>query len=114
MKRFISAFGLLGLVGCFLPLALGVSLFELRHLAGGWDVWLVLAAFAVPAYVGASTSEGEGTAAVVGTVSFGYLAYKLGTDVLDLVFHASIGGIMIGVATVAGLASSLIALSRRS
>ena len=111
MKRFIFAFGLLGLVGCFLPLALGVSLFELRHFDPGWQVWLMIAAFAVPTYVGWSRSEGERAAAIVGTASFGYLTYKLGTSVFDLVLHASIGGIMIGVATVAGLASSLLALS---
>jgi hypothetical protein len=113
MKRFIFAFGLLGLIGCFLPLTLGVSLFDLRHFDPGWQVWLMIAAFALPTYVGASRSESDQVAAVVGTASFGYLTYKIGTDIFDLVLHASIGGIMIGVATIAGLASSLLALSAR-
>lgn len=111
MKRFILAFGALGLVGCFLPLIAGLSWFDIRHLDAGWTVWLVLAAFALPAYVGASRSENEAAAALVGTASFGYLAFKFGTGVFDLVFHASIGGIMMGVAVIGGLAASLLALS---
>jgi hypothetical protein len=108
VKRFILGFGLLGLLGCFLPLAMGLSLFDLRHFEHGWHVWLVLASFAVPAYVGAT--ESDKTAGVVGSVAFGYLAYKFGTGVFDLVFHASIGGLMIGVAVILGLATSVMAL----
>jgi hypothetical protein len=111
MKRIIFGFGVLGLIGCFLPLMVGLSWFELRHFDQGWTVWLVVAAFALPTYVGAARSEGESAAALVGTACFGYLTYKFGTDVFDLVLHASIGGIMMGVAVIGGLASSLLALS---
>jgi hypothetical protein len=86
------------------------SPFDLRHFDPGWQVWLMISAYAVPTYVGATRSESDRTAAIVGTAAFGYLAYKLGTSVFDLVLHASIGGIMIAVATFAGLASSLLAL----
>jgi hypothetical protein len=113
MKRSIFAFGLLGLIGCFLPLTLGVSLFEMRSFDPGWSVWLVIAAYAVPTLVGGSRSESERVAAIAGTVSFGYLAYKFGTGVFDLVVHGSIGGIMMGIAVVGGLASSLLALSSK-
>jgi hypothetical protein len=112
VKRIILAFGVLGLVGCFLPLALGVSFFDLRHFEHGWHVWLVLAAFTLPTFVGAT--ESDKSAAIAGTVSFGYLAYKFGTGLWDLVFHASIGGIMIGVAVIAGLAASLLTLAASS
>ncbi|HSD89403.1 MAG TPA: hypothetical protein VLB44_17860 [Kofleriaceae bacterium] len=112
MKRFILLFGILGLLGCFLPLVLGMSLFDMRHFEGNsWHVWLVIAAFAVPAYVGAAHAESDRVAAGVGALSFGYLAFKFGTGVFDLLFHASIGGIMMGVAVIGGLASSLLALA---
>ena len=111
MKRLILAFGALGLLGCFLPVALGLSWFDMRHFDQGWTVWLVLAAFALPAYVGAARGESDRTAAIVGTACFGYLAYKFNTDVVDLLFHASIGGILMGVALIGGLASSLLALA---
>lgn len=111
MKRLILTFGILGLVGCFLPLVAGVSWFDMRHFDQGWTVWLVVAAFALPTYLGAARNESDRTTAIAATACFGYLAYKFGTGVLDLVFHASIGGIMMGVALVGGLASSLLALS---
>lgn len=107
MKRFILGFGLLGLIGCFLPLAVGISLFDLRHFDHGWQIWLVLASFAASTFVGAT--ESNKTAGIVGSVAFGYLAYKFGTGVFDLVIHASIGGKMLGIATIGGLASSVIA-----
>ena len=111
VKRFIFGFGLLGLIGCFLPLALGLSLIDMRHFDSGWHVWLILAAFALPTYVGAAKSEGDAAAAVVGTASVGYLFYKFGFHgTFDLVFHASIGGIMMGAATLVGLTLSLLAL----
>lgn len=109
MKRSIFAFALLGLVGCFLPLLPGLSLFDMRHLDHGWSIWLVLAAFAVPTFVAAST-EADRVAAIVATAGFSYLTYKFGTGVYDLIVHASIGGIMMGVAIVGGLASSVFAL----
>ena len=108
MKRLILTFGLLGLVGCILPLGGGVSLFDLRVF--DWHVWLVIFAFALPTYVGLSKTEGNMAAAVVGTASFGYLMYRFGTHVFDLAFHGSIGGLCIALATVLGLASSLLAL----
>jgi hypothetical protein len=111
MKRSIFAFAVLGLVGCFLPLTAGLSWFDIRHLDAGWTVWLVLAAFALPTLVSASRSETDRTAAIVGLVSFGYLTYKFRTGVLDLVLHGSLGGIMMGIAVVGGLACSLLAFA---
>jgi hypothetical protein len=109
MKRVIFLFGLIGLVGCFLPLGFGMSFFELRHFAD-WTVYLMLAAYALPTIVGASKSESDGAAAMVGLASFGYLAYKVRTDVFDLLFHSSIGGIFMAVGLIGGLAASLIAV----
>ena len=111
MKRSIFGFALLGLVGCFLPLMAGASWFDMRHFDAGWTVWLVVAAFALPAFIGASRDESDRTAAIVGAACFGYLIYKFRTGVFDLVVHASIGGIMMGVAVIGGFACSLLVLS---
>src|SRR5262245_42065029 len=89
MKRSILAFGVLGLVGCFLPLVAGVSWFELRHLDESWTIWLVMAAFAFPALSGASRSAADRVAALVGTACFGYLAFKFRGGVFDLIVHGS-------------------------
>ena len=110
MKRIISIFAVLGLVGCFLPLVPGISLFDLRHAGEGWHVWIVLAAFALPAWVGMAASESERVAALIGTASFGYLVYKFGSGVFDLVVHASLGGMLMGVAIIGGLFTSALGL----
>ncbi|NVB81964.1 MAG: hypothetical protein HOV81_26520 [Kofleriaceae bacterium] len=111
MKRFMLAFGLLGLVGCFLPLLPGISFFDLRHFDAGWTVWAVIGAFALPAYVGGIQGTADRSALFASVGCFGYLAYKFGTGVFDLVFHGSIGAIMMGVAIIGGLASSALALA---
>ena len=114
MKRSISAFGVLGLIGCFLPLVAGVSWFDMRHFDAGWTIWLVMAAFALPAFVGASRSETDRVAAILGTACFGYLTYKFRTGVFDLVIHGSLGGIMMGIAVIGGLTTSLLVLAASS
>jgi hypothetical protein len=108
VKRSILLFGLVGIVGCFLPMLLGMSWFEMRRFDEGWSVWLVMAAFALPTFVAAGADTNR-LAAIVGTASFGYLAFKFGTGVFDLLLHTSIGGILMGVSVVGGLASSVLA-----
>lgn len=112
MKRTISVLAIVGLIGCFLPLQLGISLFDLRAADGGWRVWLVLAAFGLPAYAGA-TAKADILAGLAGLVGFGYLALKFGTDTLKLLTHASSGGILMGVAIIGGLCASVAALATR-
>ncbi len=111
MKRIMLAFGLLGLIGCFLPILPGLSFFDLRHVDDGWTVWMVVGAFALPTYVGAIHGEADRSALFASVGCFGYLAYKFGTGVFDLVFHASLGGIMMGIAIIGGVASSVLALA---
>jgi hypothetical protein len=108
VKRTIFLFGLAGLVGCFLPMLFGVSWFQMRHFDAGWSVWLVMAAFALPTFVAAG-SDTNRLVAIVGTASFGYLLLEFGTGVFDLLLHASIGGILMGVSVLGGLATSLLA-----
>ncbi|HEX5061329.1 MAG TPA: hypothetical protein VFV99_18305, partial [Kofleriaceae bacterium] len=86
----------------------------MRHFDAGWTIWLVMAAFALPAFVGASRSETDRVAAILGTACFGYLTYKFRTGVFDLVIHGSLGGIMMGIAVIGGLTTSLMVLAASS
>ncbi len=106
MKRAFAIFGLLGLVGCFLPLAAGISLFDVRAFDAA-GVYLVMAAFAVPMFLGLAGKLPA--AAKVGAVGcFAYLLfYKFGFDTFDLVVHGAIGAKLMGVAAVGGLVTSL-------
>ncbi len=115
MKRIIALCGLVGLVGCFLPMAFGMSLFDLRNFTEGWTSWLVIAAFAAPTFLGFAKGESERAIAIASLVSFGYVAHKFGTGTFDLMIHGSLGGLAMGAAMIAGLAFSVLGLfaSRR-
>ena len=110
MKRVIALCGLVGLIGCFLPLALGLSLFDLREFSEGWHVWMVIGAFAIPTVVGFSKTEGSRATAIAGLASFGYIAFKFGTGTFDLLVHGSLGGLAMGAAMIAGLCVSALGL----
>jgi hypothetical protein len=106
MKRAFALFGLLGVVGCFLPLTAGTSLFDLRVL-DHVGVYLMIAAFAIPMVLGFAGKLPTG-AKVAALGCFAYmLFYKMGFDVLDLLFHASIGGKAMAVAAIGGTLTSL-------
>src|SRR3954471_6227422 len=106
MKRAFALFGLLGVVGCFLPIAGGVSLFDARAFDYS-GVLLMIAAFAVPMILGFATKlPAAGKLAAVGCFSY-MLFYKMGFDVIDLLVHASIGGKAMAVAAVGGMVTSL-------
>ena len=106
MKRAFALFGLLGLVGCFLPLASGVSLFDLRVL-DGVGVYMMIAAFAIPMVLGCASKLSSGAkAGALGCFAY-MLFYKMGFDVLDLLIHGSIGGKAMAVAAIGGTLTAL-------
>lgn len=110
MKRAFALFGLLGLVGCFLPLVPGMSLFDVREL-DALGVYLVIGAFAAAMVLGLSP-KANALASLGAIGCFGYLVvWKFGFDVLDLVRHASIGGKAIGIGAIGGLATSVLSLA---
>jgi hypothetical protein len=110
MKRLALVFGILGLVGCFLPFVLGISFWDLRAAEGGWRVYLVLAAFTAPVLASQATKAG----ALLGLAGFGYVAWRVfGSDVLTFVRHGSIGALLMIAGAYGGLVSSVSALASR-
>lgn len=112
MKKTFALFGLLGLVGCFLPIAFGVSLFDARS-ADAFQVYMIMAAFAVPMFLGLADKL-HPAASLISATCFGYLLWKFGLfGTKDLIIHGSIGGILMGVSTIAGLLTSLGSLAEK-
>ncbi|MBL9012934.1 MAG: hypothetical protein JNL83_02090 [Myxococcales bacterium] len=106
MKRAFALFGLLGLVGCFLPMIPGLSLWDLAEL-DRVQIYLMMAAFAVPALLGlAGKLPTAGKLTALGCFAY-LLFYKMGFDVLDLLWHASIGGKAMAVAAIGGTVTAL-------
>jgi hypothetical protein len=110
MKRLGLVFGILGLIGCFLPFWLGHSFWDLHTSEGGWRVYLVLAAFAAPVLA----TQGTRATALLGIAGFGYVAWRVfGLDVVTFVRDGSIGARLMVAGAYGGLVTSLSALGAR-
>ncbi|HEY1554273.1 MAG TPA: hypothetical protein VGF94_05530 [Kofleriaceae bacterium] len=106
MKRLVLAFGVIGFVGCFLPMVGELSWFDMRHFDEGWTVWLVIAAFATPALVGLSRTPFKTADAAGATAAFAYIVWKFHGHLWDLIVHSAIGGMLMGLAAVLGFVVS--------
>jgi hypothetical protein len=108
MKKAIALFGVLGVLGVFLPLAGSISMFDFRHF-DALLVYSLLAAFAIPMV--AAFAEKTSVAAMLGTVGFGWVLYKFGVHTVTDFFDVSIGGKMMCAAALGGFGSSLLAFA---
>lgn len=113
MKKLLLVFGAIGLLGCFLPMALGLSWFDMRHFDAGWTVWLVMAAFAVPTFIGATDEPYDRADIIASAAAFGYLAYKFNYHTFSMLVHASIGGILMAIGMIGGTCCAALALMGR-
>jgi len=113
MKRYIGLLGLIGLVGCFLPLIPGLSLFDMRHF-DALQVYLILGAFAVPVAIGFGSDRFSAGLGLLAMGCFAYILYKFGFDILDMLRLTSIGGIMMVVGAVGGFIATLASFTDRS
>jgi hypothetical protein len=112
MKKTFALFGLLGLVGCFLPFAFGISLWDARE-GDALQVYLLMAAFAVPMFMGFADKI-QPAASLVSAACFGYILWKFGLfGTKDLILQGSIGGILMGVSVIAGLVTSVASLAEK-
>ena len=113
MKRALAVFGLLGLVGCFLPVMVGgESIFELRHF--DWvRVILMFSAFGFPLLAGLQRGPTTVGTALTGLGCFGYVVVKFRFGLWDLLSTGEAGGKMIAIAAVGGLLASVAALALR-
>lgn len=113
MKRSLAIFGILGLVGCFLPVMVGgESIFELRH----FDyvrVILMFAAFGFPLLAGLQPGPTTVGTALTGLGCFGYVLAKFRLGLWDLVIDGEAGGKMIAIAALGGFLSAVALATRK-
>lgn len=108
LKFGVVACGLLGLLGCFLPLMAGVTFFDTRHFdpasfyitAAGYGAAIVMG--------GLGISKGmQRWMSVIAIVGFSVVVLRMRGEVVDLL-KSGIGGKLMGVGALAGLAFAIL------
>jgi hypothetical protein len=117
IKFAVLACGVLGLIGCFLPMVsaegLSFSFWDAHKAPDGVQVYLVMAGYALAAVMGAmGAAKGfkrpQGIAALVG---FAFVIFKFRGGFMDLL-KAAIGAKLMFIAALAGVVVSVIALAK--
>lgn len=114
LKYGILGLGVLGLLGCFLPMVsergMSVSFFGMRPLIGSSQVFLTMGGFVLAAVMGGMglkhLLKWQAGAAAAG---FALVLFKLRDGITDLLKHGAIGAKLMVVAAIAGLVVSILA-----
>ena len=113
----VLACGLVGLLGCFLPLYVRgdatISFFGMRELDAA-QTFTVMTAFAA-ALAMAALAGSRGMLrwqALVAAIAFAFVIAKLRGDVIDLLWRGAIGGKLMALATSLGLVAAIAAVVR--
>ena len=103
LKLGIVVCGLLGLVGCFLPLTDELSFFGMRAFDAA-NVYIILAGFAVATAMGAlGVAKGmQQWMGIIAIVGFAMIVLRMRGDMIDLL-KAGIGAKLMAIGAIAGL-----------
>ena len=116
IKFAVLAFGVLGLIGCFLPLisaeGMSFSFFDGRKGPDGVQIYLTMAGYALAAVMGAmGVAKGfKRPQAIASLVGFAFVVLKLRHGFTEMLKMA-IGGKLMFIAVVGGVVASVIALA---
>lgn len=117
LKLGVLVCGVVGLIGCFLPMVSGegmsISLWDV-HSADMGQVLMVMIGYGLGIVAGVMAMKGgmqrwQGIMAVVG---FAFVVFKFRGGFLDLITHGAIGGKLMGLAAVAGLVFSVLCIAK--
>jgi hypothetical protein len=116
IKYGILAFGVLGLIGCFLPMiseeGMSISLFKLREADAGM-VYIVMAGFAAAAVMGGLALKGLlRWQAIVATVGFALVLIKFRDGLPTDIFKGAIGSKLMGLSMIGGVICSIIGIAK--
>jgi hypothetical protein len=110
MKKLIQIFAAVGFIGCFLPLVAGgqknVSWWDLRDRESAWLIYSVIGAYAVSFIAATLANIDKRAGALAALLPFAYVVYKV--RVVDYILYTRIGGVMMGVGAIGGLAVAAI------
>jgi hypothetical protein len=120
LKFGILAFGVLGVLGCFLPFVseggMSMSFFKMREFIGSGQVFLTMGGFVLAAVMGAMALQKgllkwQGGAAAAG---FALVLFKLRDALPTDIFKGAIGAKLIGLSAIAGLVIAILGIVKGS
>jgi hypothetical protein len=108
LKFGVVVCGLLGLVGCFLPMIEGISFFDTRVFDAS-NAYIVMAAFVAPIAMGAmGIHKGmQRWMSIVAIVGFSVVVLRMRGEMIDML-KAGIGGKLMAIAAIAGLICAIL------
>ena len=120
LKFGVLAFGLLGLIGCFLPfISFGdqsFSFFKMREAPGGASqVFMTMAGYVAPLVMGAMAAakppmqRWQGIVAIVG---FAWVVFKMRDGFMKLITDGAIGAKLMGISAIAGLVVAILCVAK--
>jgi hypothetical protein len=119
LKFGVLACGLLGLIGCFLPMISGggesVSFFKMRELIGSGQVFMVMAGYAAALVMGAMAAakppmqRWQGIVAIVGMA---WVVFKMRDGFMKLITDGAIGAKLMGISAIAGLVFAILCVAK--
>lgn len=117
LKFGVLACGLLGLIGCFLPMisaeGLSMSFFDLRKIDAA-QTFMVMGGYAVALAMGAmGAAKGmQRWQSIVAIVGFAFVVFKFRGGFIDLITHGAIGAKLMGLGAVAGLVFAILTAAK--
>lgn len=120
LKFGVLACGLLGLIGCFLPMVSfgseSISFFKLREMPGGSSqVFMTMAGYVAALVMGAMAAakppmqRWQGIVAIVG---FAWVVFKMRDGFMKLITDGAIGAKLMGISALAGLIFAILCVAK--
>lgn len=119
LKFGVLACGLLGIIGCFLPMVsaggASISFFSMKELIGSGQVFMVMGGYAAGLAMGAMAAakppmlRWQGIVAIVG---FGFVVFKMRDGFLKLITDGAIGAKLMGISAIAGLVLAILCVAK--
>jgi hypothetical protein len=119
LKFGVLACGLLGVIGCFLPMVSAggqsISFFSMKDFIGAGQIFMVIGGYAAALVMGAMAAakppmqRWQGIVAIVG---FGFVVFKMRDGFLKLITDGAIGAKLMGISAIAGLVFAILCVAK--
>jgi hypothetical protein len=119
LKFGVLVCGLLGVIGCFLPMVseagMSISFFKMRELMGAGQVFLVMGGYAaglVMAALAAAKPPMQRWQGIVAALGFGLVLLKMRGGTIDMITHGAIGAKLMGISAIAGVVFAILCVAK--